>query len=322
MVSEFASKPRLTRAVLLFLFLFAIAFTSQSQAEGLRVGWKPPFLPITITADADGIDISGDKSIATPVGVFYAGYSHDLLKKQNDNLQLVIRDKEGEHVYEIRNNKKLSVVTDGITLIEAENNVVVVDVTKGKTVKIQFSTKGEEASATTSSADDTLRTSNRESSSSTSGQYRINGDGTVTDTKTKLMWKRCSEGQSGDSCSGEASEYKWDDAMSKFGSDVSFAGHSDWRMPTKEELRSLVYCSNGTPQEEAWDYECDGKDDKAGEYKGPTINQTAFPNTAQWHWSSTEKDASAAWYVFFLSGNGNWLVHGNGLAVRLVRSGQ
>ncbi len=175
---------------------------------------------------------------------------------------------------------------------------------------------------TTSSADDTLRTSNRESSSSTSGQYRINGDGTVTDTKTKLMWKRCSEGQSGDSCSGEASEYKWDDAMSKFGSDVSFAGHSDWRMPTKEELRSLVYCSNGTPQEEAWDYECDGKDDKAGEYKGPTINQTAFPNTAQWHWSSTEKDASAAWYVFFLSGNGNWLVHGNGLAVRLVRSGQ
>lgn len=322
MVSEFASKPRLTRAVLLFLFLFAIAFTSQSQAEGLRVGWKPPFLPITITADADGIDISGDKSIATPVGVFYAGYSHDLLKKQNDNLQLVIRDKEGEHVYEIRNNKKLSVVTDGITLIEAENNVVVVDVTKGKTVKIQFSTKGEEASAATSSTNDTPRSSSREFSSSTSGQYRINGDGTVTDTKTSLMWKRCSEGQSGDSCSGEANQYEWDDAMSKFRSGVSFAGHSDWRMPTKEELRSLVYCSNGTPQEEAWDEDCDGKDNKAGEYQHPTINQTAFPNTAQWYWSSTEEDASVAWVVDFYGGGDYWDGRYYGFAVRLVRSGQ
>lgn len=95
MVSEFASKPRLTRAVLLFLFLFAIAFTSQSQAEGLRVGWKPPFLPITITADADGIDISGDKSIATPVGVFYAGYSHDLLRNKMITSSLLSGIKKG-----------------------------------------------------------------------------------------------------------------------------------------------------------------------------------------------------------------------------------
>lgn len=221
-------------------------------------------------------------------------------------------------MYEIRNNKKLSVVTDGITLIEAENNVVVVDVTKGKKVKIQFSTKGEEASAPTSSADDTPRSSSRESSSSTSGQYRINGDGTVTDTKTGLMWKRCSEGQSGDTCSGEAAKYKWDDAMSKFRSGVSFAGYSDWRMPTREELRTLVYCSNGTPQETAWDKRC-GKD---GEYQYPTINQTAFPNTRSFYWSSTEKDASYAWLVDFYGGYGYWNYRVDDDAVRLVRSGQ
>jgi hypothetical protein len=36
-----------------------------------------------------------------------------------------------------------------------------------------------------------------------SGRYLDNGDGTITDTKTQLMWKKCSEGQSGDNCSGE-----------------------------------------------------------------------------------------------------------------------
>ncbi|QTR49686.1 Lcl C-terminal domain-containing protein [Candidatus Thiothrix anitrata] len=162
-------------------------------------------------------------------------------------------------------------------------------------------------------------------------QYQINGDGTVTNVKNGLMWKQCSEGQSGKDCSiGEATEYKWDDAMSKFGSGVSFAGYSDWRMPTIEELRTLVYCSNGTPQKMAWSSSCDGKDNKAGEYQQPTINQTAFPNTTWEYWSSTEKTASSAWYVLFDSGGSNstsysnWTSYGGyvDLAVRLVRSGQ
>ena len=154
-------------------------------------------------------------------------------------------------------------------------------------------------------------------------QYTDNGDGTVTDTETKLMWKQCSEGQSGKDCSGEAAKYKWDDAMSKFGKGVSFAGHSDWRMPTKEELRTLVYCSNGIPQEEAWDEACDGKDDKAGEYQKPTINQKVFPNTKDdFYWSSTERDASTARGVYFYDGGNTWYNHFNVFHVRLVRSGQ
>lgn len=149
-------------------------------------------------------------------------------------------------------------------------------------------------------------------------QYRINGDGTVTDIKTNLMWKQCSEGQRGDNCGGEFAEYKWDDALSKFGAGVSFAGHSDWRMPTKEELRTLVYCSNGTPQETAWNKSCG----KEGEYQSPTINQTAFPNTAWWYWSSMEKDASDVWVVSFGYGADSWYDRGYGAAVRLVRSGK
>lgn len=77
-------------------------------------------------------------------------------------------------------------------------------------------------------------------------RYEVSDKGTVFDKQTHLMWKQCSEGQSGGDCSsGDAAKYKWDDAMSKFGSNVSFAGYNDWRMPTKDELHSLVYCSNG-----------------------------------------------------------------------------
>ena len=185
--------------------------------------------------------------------------------------------------------------------------------------------------------DDAPHSSRTESSFRSSGQYRINGDGTVTDTKTGLMWKRCSEGQSGDSCSGEATKYKWEDAMSKVRSDVSFAGHSDWRTPTIEELRTLVYCSNGTPQEEAWGHYCRGKDSKAGTYQKPTINQIAFPNTpAYWYWSSSPVAGydnyawsvsnyghdNYAWSVSFNYGGDGWGFKVNAFQVRLVRSGQ
>ena len=55
-----------------------------------------------------------------------------------------------------------------------------------------------------------------------------------------LMWQKCSIGKTwtGDTCSGEATEMTWNDAMNL---SVSFAGHNDWRLPTKEELMTLFF---------------------------------------------------------------------------------
>uniref|UniRef100_UPI004055CA12 caspase family protein n=1 Tax=Candidatus Electronema sp. TaxID=2698783 RepID=UPI004055CA12 len=79
----------------------------------------------------------------------------------------------------------------------------------------------------------------------TIGQYIDHGDGTVTDTKSGLMWKRCPEGLSGVNCEqGKTEEYEWDDAVKRF-KDVEYAGYADWRLPTIDELKTLVYCSNG-----------------------------------------------------------------------------
>ena len=147
-----------------------------------------------------------------------------------------------------------------------------------------------------------------------SGRYLDNGDGTITDTKTQLTWKKCSEGQSGDNCSGEPAKYEWDDAMAKF-------GKGEWRLPTKDELKSLVYFSNGKPTplpDLKW---C--SDDGKG-FQNPTINQQAFPNTPErgWYWSSTVNDESIVWFVGFDVGYASWSVRGGVLPVRLVRSGQ
>jgi hypothetical protein len=84
-------------------------------------------------------------------------------------------------------------------------------------------------------------------------QLRIDhGDGTVTDTETGLMWKRCSEGQSGVNCEeGKAEKFTWDEAVKRF-KNVEYAGYSDWRLPIIDELKTLLYCSEGKDNELHW----------------------------------------------------------------------
>lgn len=62
--------------------------------------------------------------------------------------------------------------------------------------------------------------------------YMDNGDGTVTDRATGLVWQR--------SGSGRYNSYTGARQYVKDLNHQRFAGHSDWRLPTLEELCSLV----------------------------------------------------------------------------------
>lgn len=67
-----------------------------------------------------------------------------------------------------------------------------------------------------------------------------NGDGTVTDSKTNLMWTR------EDSWQMEARWLSWDEAK-EFAHNLGyrkFAGYSDWRLPEKDELLTLLSASH------------------------------------------------------------------------------
>ena len=156
-------------------------------------------------------------------------------------------------------------------------------------------------------------------------RYRDNGDGTVTDVKTGLQWMHCSLGQTwrDGTCVGEAEKYDWRaalDAAKALNRQGGYAGYRDWRVPTIEGLRTLVYCSSGQPK--TWN---DTGKSCEGDYKRPTIDQSAFPNTQPiWYWSASPyaPDAGGAWSVVFNDGNDGAGGKGNDFAVRLVRGGQ
>jgi Protein of unknown function (DUF1566) len=77
--------------------------------------------------------------------------------------------------------------------------------------------------------------------------YIDNGDGTVTDTNTGLMWEKKSDDGS---IHDQDDLYTWAAAFTVFiaalNSGAGFAGHSDWRLPNINELRSIAYGESPT----------------------------------------------------------------------------
>ena len=117
--------------------------------------------------------------------------------------------------------------------------------------------------------------------------YTDNGNGTVTDNNTGLMWQKQDDGQT----------YNWyvasgtyDATYNPTSQDVcgslNLGDHLDWRLPTKKELVSIV----------DYDYR---------NYPWPAMDTTYFPN-AKWfdYWSSTTRAYYPvyAWYVHFYGG--------------------
>lgn len=112
-------------------------------------------------------------------------------------------------------------------------------------------------------------------------RYADHGDGTVTDLRTGLMWKRCVQGRSGADCATGTEDIhtQWSGALQAAYAH-HFAGYEDWRLPNINELASLP------------DPGC----------LEPSINTTRFPNTPETlHWTSTAVAATGlqAWMVRF-----------------------
>jgi hypothetical protein len=69
--------------------------------------------------------------------------------------------------------------------------------------------------------------------------FTDNGDGTITDNVTGLMWEKLSRNGS---IHDVGSDYDWNEAFGKIGNlnDTLFAGYVDWRLPNQRELLSLL----------------------------------------------------------------------------------
>ena len=113
-----------------------------------------------------------------------------------------------------------------------------------------------------------------------------NGDNTITDTKTGLIWTK-----------NTIAKDVEHEAAEKAVADLDCS----WRLPTIKELRELI------------DYT----------KRWPAIDTEAFPDTeSDWYWTSTPVagyEDAARWAVFFGYGSVDDRSRGNDACVRAVR---
>jgi hypothetical protein len=141
------------------------------------------------------------------------------------------------------------------------------------------------------------------------GRFIANGDETITDTQTGLMWETKVAGSSCLRCMDDT--YDWNAAKGDWlgllngrsvadSDDDGFAGYSDWRLPTLAELRTIVQAGSA-----------------------PAIDAVFGPTAASPYWSASTHapNPTFAWFASFGDGfvfaaNKTFLAH-----VRAVRGG-
>jgi len=124
--------------------------------------------------------------------------------------------------------------------------------------------------------------------------YNDNGDGSVTDNVTGLLWMKSDDGN----------DYSWEEARN-YCEDLDLAGHSDWRLPDRHELIGLLKMTKS-------------QSDLPIE---PGIEDSVFDcRTVYWSNDAYVGDPETAWAVFFNRGVGTSRLSLDGPAyVRCVR---
>lgn len=156
------------------------------------------------------------------------------------------------------------------------------------------------------------------------GPFTDNGDGTITDASTGLMWEKKSDDGS---VHDKDNTYTWSTAAGAMDGTISttflaalnagggFAGHTDWRIPTKEELLAITNSAATDPAAFA-EFQSNCTSGCTA-----TTGSCTKPNT-YWSSSTNEELETDAWYVDFEEAGHSYAGRKTGLNhVRAVRAG-
>ncbi len=121
-------------------------------------------------------------------------------------------------------------------------------------------------------------------------EYKDNKDGTITDLATGLVWQQAG--------SSKTMPYKDASAYVEGLNKKKFAGYDDWRLPTVDELLSLV-----EPEKQS---------------NGLYID-SVFDRNQYWCWSADRRAGGGAWNVGFNYGLVYWLIVDSSGYVRVCR---
>ena len=148
-------------------------------------------------------------------------------------------------------------------------------------------------------------------------EFVDNEDGTVTDPRDGLIWKRCAEGSEfrSNTCSIAATKLDWFDAM-KAAKNSRFLGNSDWRLPTQTEFMAVT----GSAEEGCKNIEWRSGRYAASKSIAHSIDSENWPGKF-WSSSPVQGKQTHAWNVNFAFGNdSNYKEYrGDPAYVRLVR---
>ncbi len=132
-------------------------------------------------------------------------------------------------------------------------------------------------------------------------------EGIATNMKTGLMWLRFAHGQvwQDNTTIGNPKKVNWEQAFDvarEFNQQGGYAGYSDWRLPSNNELKTLI--------------------DKIKGVHNNYIDTDVFPNNSQSFWSCSDIAGGSchAYTVNFYVGDNFWLPKSDYCFVRLVRS--
>lgn len=122
------------------------------------------------------------------------------------------------------------------------------------------------------------------------GPFIEHENGTVSDTRTGLMWRRCSLGRTWQEsrCVGETGLYAWgraQPALELVNQEGGLSGHADWRLPTLVELLTLVQEGQGVLHAEAF----------PGVAPGHHWTSTAWSERQQRYWNVQMRDGIGYW---------------------------
>jgi cysteine-rich repeat protein len=147
--------------------------------------------------------------------------------------------------------------------------------------------------------------------------YVDNGDGTITDSNTGLMWEKLDDNNVGGIHDWNYL-YTWDNAfavkLATLNGGGGFAGHTDWRVPNLAEIESIRNLENVAPAvSAAFNTSC---------MPGCTVTSCSCTQSSNyWSSSSYAFSPSYAWYVDFNYGYDGANSKSTSNYVRAVRGG-
>jgi hypothetical protein len=115
-------------------------------------------------------------------------------------------------------------------------------------------------------------------------EFKDNGDGTVTDVATSLMWAQDDSGKA----------LNWEEAL-EYAENSEYAGYTDWRLPNVKELQSIVDYSGVFPTIDTSVFNISEIVNEAGNDDYP------------YFWTSTSnpyidpKDEDGYWYAWYVA---------------------